>query len=165
MQLDPNAIRLQVENLKLSHPELLEDDEAWIATLESESDFNEIMTTIVRRIEDTKALVIGTKDRFEELKARKDRFEHRVDTLRTLAFKIMQAAELAKVELPEATLSLRAGTQQLIGDADPDDLCDVYCKISRTLDRTAIKDALKDGVTVPGFELSNSPPSLTIRIK
>jgi nitrogen fixation/metabolism regulation signal transduction histidine kinase len=165
MRLDPNAIRLQVENLKLQHPELLEDDEAWIATLESESDFNELLTTIVRRIEDTKALVIGTKDRFEELKARKDRFEHRVETLRTLAFKIMQAAELAKVELPEATLSLRAGTQQLIGDADPQALPDTLCKISRDLDRTAIKDALKTGQTVPGFQLSNSPPSLTIRIK
>jgi len=77
--LDFEAIRLQVHNIKLVHPELLEDDEAWLATLESETDFNEILTTIVRRIEDTKALVIGTKDRFEELKSRKDRFEHRVD--------------------------------------------------------------------------------------
>ena len=165
MQLDPKAIRLQVENLKLIHPEILEDDEAWLATLESETDFNEILTTIVRRIEDTKALVIGTKDRFEELKSRKDRFEHRVETLRSLAFKIMQAADLAKVELPEATLSLRAGTQQLVGEADPASLSDSLCKISRDLNRTAIKEALKTGGTVPGFELSNSPPSLSIRIK
>ena len=163
--LDPKAIRLQVENLKLIHPEILEDDEAWLLALESETDFNEILTTIVRRIEDTKALVIGTKDRFEELKARKDRFEHRVETLRSLAFKIMQAADLAKVELPEATLSLRAGTQQLVGEADPASLPDSLCKISRDLNRTAIKDALKTGQAVPGFSLSNSPPSLTIRIK
>jgi len=114
MQLDPNLVRLQVENLKIIHPEILTDDEAWLATLESETDFREILTTIVRRIEDTKALAIGTKDRLEELKSRKDRFEHRVDTLRELAFKIMQAAELAKVELPEATLSLRAGQPQLL---------------------------------------------------
>ncbi len=160
-----SEIRQTIENLKLTHPELLEDDEAWVSTLESETDFNEVLTTIVRRIEDTKALVIGTKDRFEELKSRKDRFEHRVETLRELAFKIMQAAELAKVELPEATLSLRAGTQQIIGDADPQDLPDELCKISRSLDRTAIKDALKTGQEVPGFSLSNSPPSLTIRIK
>lgn len=165
MQLDPGTIRQQIENLKLVHPELIEDDEAWLATLESETDFNDLLTTIVRRIEDTKALVIGTKDRFEELKARKDRFEQRVESLRNLAFKLMSAAELAKVELSEATLSLRAGTQQVVGDADPNDLCDVYCKITRTLDRTAIKDALKDGVTVPGFQLTNAPPSLTIRIK
>lgn len=163
--LDPRSVRLQVENLKLVHPEILEDDEAWLATLESETDFTELLTTIVRRIEDTKALVIGTKDRFEELKARKDRFEHRIDTLRELAFKIMQAADLAKAELPEATLSLRAGQQQLIGEADPASLPDSLCKISRDLNRTAIKEALKTGQTVPGFSLSNSPPSLSIRIK
>jgi hypothetical protein len=163
--LDPRLVRQQIENLKIAHPELLEDDEAWIATLESETSFEDLLTSVVRRIEDTKALVIGTKDRFEELKSRKDRFEHRVDTLRDLAFKIMQAAELAKVELPEATLSLRAGTQQLIGEADPEELPDELCNISRDLNRTAIKNALKTGQTVPGFELSNSPPSLTIRIK
>ena len=163
--LDPRLVRQQIENLKISHPELLEDDEAWIATLESETSFNDLLTNIVRRIEDTKALVIGTKDRFEELKARKDKFEHRVDTLRNLAFNLMQTGDLAKVELPEATLSLRAGTQQLIGEADPEELPDELCKISRNLNRTAIKEALKTGLTVPGFELSNSPPSLTIRIK
>lgn len=165
MSIDPREIRQQVENLKIIHPELLEDDEAWLATLESETDFNEILTTIIRRIEDTKALVIGTKDRFEELKSRKDRFEHRVETLRNLAFKIMQAADLAKVELPEATLSLRAGTQQLVGEADPAALPDSLCKISRAPDCTAIKDALKTGKEVPGFSLSNSPPTLSIRIK
>lgn len=164
MQPD-RIIRQTIENLKVSHPELIEDDEAWAATLESETDFNEVLTTIVRRIEDTKALVIGTKDRFEELKARKDRFEHRVETLRELAFKIMSAAEMAKVELPEATLSLRAGQQQLVGEADPETLLPEFRKVSVTPDRQAIKDALKAGQTVPGFLLSNSQPSLTIRIK
>lgn len=165
MQLDPNAIRLQIENLKLAHPEILQDDEAWLASLESETDFNEILTTIVRRIEDTKALVIGTQDRFEELKARKDRFEHRVETLRDLAFKIMQAADLAKVELPEATLSLRAGQPKVIGEPDPFFLPEHFVKRTVVPNMTAIKDALKTGETVPGCELSNSPPSLTIRIK
>jgi Gp157 protein len=165
VQLDPRIVRQQIENLKLTNPELLEDDEAWLATLESETSFNDLLTNIVRRIEDTKALVIGTKDRFEELKSRKDRFEHRVDTLRDLAFKLMQTGDLAKVELPEATLSLRAGTQQLVGEADPQSLPDCFCKISRTPDRTQIKEALKGGMTVAGFSLSNSPPTLSIRIK
>jgi len=164
MQPEQN-IRLQIENIKLVHPEIVEDNEAWLATLESETDFNEILTTIVRRIEDTKALVIGTKDRFEELKSRKDRFEHRIETLRELAFKIMQAADLPKIELPEATLSLRAGTQQLVGDADPAQLPDSLCKISRDVDRTKVKEALKGGAAVPGYSLSNSAPSLSIRIK
>jgi len=165
MQLNPAIIRQQIENLKITYPNLMEDDEAWQASLESETDMTELLTNIVRQIEDAKALVIGTKDRFEELDKRKKRFEHRVDALRELAFKIMHSADLAKLELPEATLSLRAGTQQLIGDADPSTMPDTLCKISRTLDRAAIKDALKNGATVAGFSLSNSPSSLTIRIK
>lgn len=163
--LDPREVRQQVENLKLQYPQLVEDDEAWLSSLKSETDFTELLTTIVRRIEDTKALVIGTKDRFEELKARKDRFEHRVETLRELAFKIMQAAELARVELPEATLSLRAGQPKVIGEPDPFFLPEHFRKTVVTANMTAIKEALKTGETVPGCELSNSPPSLTIRIK
>lgn len=165
MQLDPRVIRQQIDNLKLAFPSLVEDDEAWQMSLESETDVNEFLANLVRKIDDTKALVIGTKDRFEELKARKDRFEYRIEALRELASKIMYEAEIAKIELPEATISLRAGTQQLIGDADPASLPDELCKVSRTIDRTAIKGALKAGQTVPGFQLSNSPPSLTIRIK
>lgn len=165
MHLDPKIIRQQIENLKITHPALLEDDEAWQASLESETDINELLCSIVTRIDDSKAMAIGTKDRLEELKARKERYEHRVEALRELAFKVMSTAELAKVELPIATLSLRAGGKQLVGDADAATLPDKLCKISRDLNRTAIKEALKDGQTVPGFSLSNSPPSLTIRIK
>jgi hypothetical protein len=163
--LDPRAVRQQIENLKVLYPDLAEDDEAWQISLDSETNLNDFLTEIVRRIEDNKALTIGTKDRFEELKARKERFEHRIEYLRELLFKVMHAAELAKIELPEASLSLRAGQQQLIGDADPATLPDELCKISRDLDRAAIKDALKTGKTVPGFQLSNSPPSLSIRVK
>ena len=164
MQPDQN-IRLQIENIRLVHPEIVEDNEAWLATLESETDFNEILTTIVRRLEDTKALAAGTEYRLQELKARRDRFEHRIETLRELAFKIMQAADLPKIELPEATLSLRAGQQQLVGDADPMTLPHRFRHIVTTANKAAIKDALKTGETVEGFQLSNSPPSLSIRVK
>lgn len=165
MRLDPHIIRMQIQNLKVLHPELMEDDEAWELSLESETDIDDLLTKIVRRIEDTKALVIGTKDRFEELKTRKERFETRIEGLRTLLFKMMEAADLKKRELPEATLSMRNGQQQLTGDADPTTLPDELCKISRDPDRAAIKDALKTGQTVPGYSLSNSQPTLSIRIK
>lgn len=165
MQLHPNTIRQQIEALKLAHPELVEDDEAWQMSLESETGLAELLTNVVRRIEDAKALVIGTKDRFEELQERKARFEHRVEVLRELAFKLMQAAETNKIELPEATLSLRAGAQQLLGEVEAASLPNDLCKISRSPDRTKIKEALKAGKTVPGYSLSNSTPSLSIRIK
>lgn len=158
-------IRLAISNLKLSHPEILQDEEAWLSALESETDMKEILTTIVRRIEDSRAFSDGTDERLRELKARRDRFEHRIETLRELAFKVMQAAELAKIELPEATLSLRAGQQQLVGERDPLKTPDMFCKITRDIDRAKIKEHLKSGGELPGFTLSNSPPSLMIKIK
>jgi hypothetical protein len=164
-QLDPTVIRRQIENLKVSFPDLAGDDESWQMSLESETDLAELLTNVVRKIDDAKALVIGTKDRFEELEQRKARFEHRIDALRQLAFKLMQSAEVTKLELPEATLSLRNGAQQLVGEADAATLPDELCKISRNPDRTKIKEALKAGQTVPGFQLSNAHPSLSIRIK
>lgn len=167
--IDPRVVRQQIENLKILHPELLEDDEAWLVSLESETKFEELLTQIVRRIEDTKALADGTAGRLDELNERKARLLHRMESLRDLLFKLMESAELNKLELAEATISVRKGQPKVIGDADPKDLPDELCKISRDLNRTAIKDALKTGKEVPGFSLSNSlsnsHPSLSIRIK
>lgn len=165
MRLDPTVVRQQIENLKLVHPELLEDDETWLMSLESETDINALLTSVVRRIEDSKALVIGTKDRFEELKARKDRFEQRVDSLREFLLKVMTWADIKKAELPEATLSVRMGQPAIVGEPDVATLPDTLCKIKREPNRAAIKDALQSGLTVPGCELSNGQPSITIRIK
>lgn len=165
MRINPEIVRQQLANLKLLHPELLEDEEAWLISLESETRFEDLLTQLVRRIEDTKALAEGTGGRLEELKARKDRLLHRMENLRNLLFKLMESAELAKLELAEATITVRKGQPQLVGEPDPATLPDEFCKISRTPDRTAIKDALKTGKEVPGFSLSNAQPSLSIRIK
>lgn len=165
MNINPLVVRQQIENLKVAHPELIEDDEAWLASLESETRFEELVTQLVRRIDDSKALAEGTAGRLTELQERKARMLHRMESLRNLLFKIMESAELAKLELPEATITIRKGTQQLTGEADAAALPDELCKISRTPDRTAIKEALKTGQTVPGFQLSNATPSLSIRIK
>jgi hypothetical protein len=164
-QLDPTVIRRQIENLKVSFPDLAGDDESWQMSLESETDLAELLTNLVRKIDDAKALVIGTKDRFEELEQRKARFEHRIDALRQLAFKLMQSAEVTKLELPIATLSIRNGAQQIVGENKPEHLPDDLCKVSRAIDRTKVKEALKAGQHVPGFSLSNAEPSLSIRVK
>lgn len=165
MLLNPQLVRQQVENLKVMHPELLDDDEAWLSSLESETNFEELLTQVVRRIEDTKALAEGTAGRLDELKARKDRLLHRMESLRDLLFKMMESAELTKLELAEATISIRKGQPQLIGDADAEALLPQFRRVSVTPDKAAIKDALKAGQTVPGFQLSNAQPTISIRIK
>lgn len=163
MQLNPLVVRQQIQNLKVSNPEVLEDDETWLLALESETNVEELLTQIVRQIEDTKALVVGTKDRFEELKARKDRFESRVESLRALAFKLMEAAELPKLELPEATLSIRSVPPSVMV-TDEEKLPDIACKFERKPDKAKIKELLASG-WVAGATMSNGSKSLSIRIK
>jgi sugar-specific transcriptional regulator TrmB len=163
MQINPLIVRQQIQNLKVSNPEVLEDDETWLLALESETNVEELLTQIVRQIEDTKALVVGTKDRFEELKARKDRFESRVESLRSLAFKLMEAAELPKIELPEATLSIRSVPPSVM-ITDEEKLPDIACKFERKPDKTKIKELLAGG-WVAGATMSNGSKSISIRIK
>lgn len=165
MPFNTFEIQQQITGLKLSYPDLFEDEDNWLLAIESETDLDQMLTSIVRQIDDAKAMESGTKERLDELKARKDRFARRQEALRNLAFKIMDHANVRKMELPLATLSIRNGQPQLVGDAPAGHLPDDLCKISREVDRTKIKDALKAGLTVPGFEISNGQPSLSIRIK
>jgi hypothetical protein len=163
MRLNPQIVRQQIENLKVLHIDLFEDEEAWLLALESETDMDVLLTSIVRRIEDSKALVIGTKDRAEELAARRKRFEDRIESLRSLAFKIMEAADIAKIELPEVTLSVRNVAPSVI-ITDEDNLPDIACKFERKPDKAKIKELLATGL-VAGAAMTNGGKTLSIRIK
>lgn len=163
MNINPQIVRQQIENLKVLHIDLFEDEEAWLLALESETDMDALLTSIVRRIEDSKALVLGTKDRAEELAARRKRFEDRIESLRNLAFKIMDAADVAKIELPEVTLSVRNVAPSVV-ITDEDNLPDIACKFERKPDKAKIKELLATGL-VAGAVMTNGGKTLSIRIK
>ena len=163
MNINPQIVRQQIDNLKVLHIDLFEDEEAWLLALESETDMDALLTSIVRRIEDSKALVLGTKDRAEELAARRKRFEDRIESLRNLAFKIMEAADVAKIELPEVTLSVRNVAPSVI-ITDEDNLPDIACKFERKPDKAKIKELLATGL-VAGAAMTNGGKTLSIRIK
>jgi hypothetical protein len=163
VNINPLVVRQQIENLKVSHPELIEDDEAWLASLESETKFEELVTQLVRRIDDSKALAEGTAGRLTELQERKARMLHRMESLRNLLFKLMESAELAKLELPECSISIRNVAPSVI-ITDEENLPDIACKFERKPDKTKIKELLKDG-PVAGAIMSNGGKTLSMRVK
>ena len=84
--------------------------------------------------------------------------------MRALAFKVLMQAGVKKLELAAATLSIRAGQPRVIitdeARLPPD------CIRTRTEpDKIAIKEHLARGEPVAGAELSNSPPTLAVRVK
>ena len=44
--LNPQVVRQQIENLKVLHLDLFEDEEAWLLSLESETDMNALLTLV-----------------------------------------------------------------------------------------------------------------------
>jgi hypothetical protein len=164
MRLDPSIIRQQIGNLLVQFPELAEDEQLRADSIEGETEAFEFLALIIRQIEDARILADGTAERIKELNERGDRFARRIEAFRSLAFKIMEAADLTKAELPCATLSIRKGGTKII-ITDESAIPDILCKFSRAPDRTKIKELLTDGKTVIGAELSNAEPSLSIRIK
>lgn len=162
-RINPEIVRQQIANLLHLNPELAEDEELRLDMIEAETEANELFSSLLAIMIEADKSAVGLANYEKKFKERRARMEHRVEKLRELVFKIMQFAEIHKIELPEATLSIRNGTQQvLITDATklPDDLC----KIERSPKKTEIKEALKSGKEVPGAELSNGTPNLSIRM-
>jgi hypothetical protein len=163
-RLDPTFVRAHLEALRLAYPQISDDEEQWLLTLESETEFVEFLTAVVRRMLEAKASIGGIGNYITELKERQDRLDQRVEAMRALAFKLMQAAEVRKLELVPATLSIRAGQQKVI-ITDETALPPNCVRIRREPDRVAIKEHLARGEPVAGAELSNSEPVLAVRIK
>ena len=164
MILDPQIIHHQIANLLVSFPELAEDEDSWSMALASETELDELLTKLIAMIEDSNVLIDGTAIRMEELKARQDRFKRRIEAFRALIFKLMEAAEIKKRELPLGTLSIRAGTPKVI-ITDPLEVPVTFCRTEVSPDKKKIKEALELGFDVPGAVMSNGEASLSVRVK
>lgn len=165
MRFEANQVLLQIQALKILHPDIWDDDDDKLLTLESQTNADTVLSMLVEHMQEAKAFAGSIVMRITELELRLDRYERREKAFRDLAFRIMTAADIRKKELPEATLSIAKGRQKLVGNADPDKLPDELCILKRELNRGMIIEELKAGRTVPGFQLSNSEPHLTIRTR
>jgi hypothetical protein len=164
MNLHPDSVRQEIARLLLLYPELAEDDVLRADMIEAETTVHEFLSRVLRRLAERQALAVGISEYAKDIGERKARVERGCEALRDLIFKIMNDAKLRKVELPEATLSVRAtGPKVIITDEAA--LPDICIKIKREPDKTAIKESLASGQHVPGAELSNGSETLSIRIK
>lgn len=166
LEREARQLQQDIANLYLQFPELRDDDEMLrVDTLEGATNLKELATVILRGIADARALYDGTKLRAEELAARQERFKMRGEFLRAMLMKILQHADVRKLELAEATVSIKAGSAQIIGDLDPAKLPDYFVRITREADRVKIRAALLDGVVIDGVALSNGEPTLAVHVR
>lgn len=142
-----------------------DDEQAFLDSLDGEADTTDAARRVVRWMVEQDAQAQAMNGLAATYAARSKVFEARYDGARRALFHFMEYLGVRGLPLPEATLSIRAGTVSLSGESDPATLPDDLVRIRREADKTAIKKALEAGRVVEGYSLSNGGPSLSVRVR
>lgn len=141
-------------------------EEAIADTLDSmEMDFNTKADGIACIIKDKQARAKAIREESKKQERRAEALENQAESLRKYLSSQMQRAGIMKIETARNYISFHPSIRTVIEDAEafmrnnPG-----YCreKVSRTIDKTAIRDALKSGQEIKGAHLEQG---LNIQIK
>ena len=160
---DAASVATAVAEILAAFPELAEDEELRLDTIEGETNAFDILQRLLLIERDAASMQLAIKKRTEELDARADRHKRTQDAMRKLMLRIMQAGGVQKVPLPDATLSVTKGRESvdIIDDAI---LPRKFLKVVKTPDKKAIKDALDAGKKVKGAALKVGEQTLSVRV-
>jgi hypothetical protein len=161
--MKPNIeqLKIQISLLLDQNPELADDVDLRADMLEGSTDLHKIMERLLDQEREANELVSVVGGRIENLSIRRAAFKNRQASLRALMMEIMNRADLRKIALPEATVSItrRGPAVQII---DETAVPDAYCRFKREVSKTSIKEAINAGQEVPGAVLDNGGETLRI---
>jgi hypothetical protein len=141
------------------------DDQTLRDTLEGITDLHEMIAAVIRSALVDEALQAGLRTRLEEMRQRLVRLEERGVKKRQLALDAMCDVGLKKLEQPDFTASTRVGLAPLLIVADDDVPEPYWVPQPPKLDRQSLLADLKRGDLIPGAQLGNPKPCLTVRTK
>lgn len=142
-----------------------DDDQAFLDTLEGHSDVTEAVRAVVRWMHEQQAASSSCKSLAATYSARVAMFDDREARARTALLRTLDELGVRSMPLPEATLSIVAGRVKVMGEPDADKLPDNLVRTKREPDKAAIRAALESGALVDGCSLSNTPPTLMVRVR
>lgn len=158
-----SAVILQIDRLLEDFPELQDDELLRLDTIEGETDALDIANRLARLFRHAEIMQDAIKSERAALATRQARYGNQADGAKAAILTLMKAMDQRKLELPAATVSLRAGSESVVV-SDPEDLPQGYFKVARTADKAAIKAAIKGGDTIPGATLERSPETVSVRV-
>lgn len=156
--------RAQWHDILEAYPELAEDESLRADILDAETDFNRLIDALVKRKLDAREMAAGAKARKQEVGERQSRFERQEAGFDTLIKSLMQFADMQKVVLPEATVSLTKPRTK-VNVIDVNELPQGFYVVERKPKSAEIKAALEAGEQVPGAELALGDEGLMVRTK
>jgi hypothetical protein len=141
------------------------DDQTIRDTLEGITDLHEMIAAAIRSALVDEALHAGLRFRVNDMKERLSRLELRASKKRQLALEAMTEVGLTKLEQPDFTCSARAGSPALVVIAEETIPKAYWLPQPPKLDRQGILGELKRGIEIPGAQMSNPKPVLSVRTK
>lgn len=156
--------RAQWHDILEAYPELAEDESLRADILDAETDFHKLIDSLVKRKLDAREMAAGAKARKQEVGERQSRFERQEAGFDTLIKSLMQFADMQKVVLPEATVSITKPRTK-VNVIDVNDLPQGFYAVERKPKSAEIKAALEAGEQVPGAELVLGEDGLMVRTK
>ena len=164
LRLDRDAVAREIEALLAAVPELNEDEDLRHDMLEGETGLHELVSRALDARADALGMADAIKKRMTDLRERKARYDRRTQALGELIQSLMEIANIRKLELPEATVSVRRAPDKIV-IVDEAAVPPGFFRIRRELDKAALKKALAAGEEVPGATLSNGGETISVRVK
>lgn len=159
---DARKMEAEIAALLHAYPELAEDEELRADTFEGVG-LNDVLSRLVRQAQEAKATAAGVADLIGEYQQRKARFERRNEAVRALLLRVLRAANLPRAVLPEGTVSIGKGRDSVL-ITDEAKLPKWALRVVKSPDKSAIKERLDAGKTVPGAEMKVGEASLSLRV-
>lgn len=139
-------------------------DEDGAALFQECPDAETMLVRVLRAMDEAASQADAVNARITDLDVRWKRFKRQRDELRGVAFAMMEALGVQKFRSAEFTVSIQAGRPGVVV-TDAAALPTEYVRVETSPDLTKLKAALLRGDEIPGAELSNAAPVLTVRTK
>lgn|SRR5574341_2649815 len=164
LRIELDELKRSIDALILQYPELADDEQLRADMFEGETDLNGVLAKLVDMSNEAASMAEAIKLRTADLSARRARYDHKEDALRSMILAIMERAGLSKVTLTEATLSVSHRKPAPV-IADETALPEECRKLVWKPDMAIIKAWCEAGNIPDGVAMSNGSTSLTIRTK
>jgi hypothetical protein len=155
-----------IDAMLQAYPELLEDAELRLDTLEGETDLNAIASRLVQVRGELLAHVDGLETYIGEVEQRRSRKAKAADSIKAMLLRLMATAQTPKLNLPEATVSVQPGRKS-VSITDLDAIPQGYFKLvtEKRPDKDAIRKSLEAKEHIPGAALVVGENTLVVRTK
>lgn len=147
-------------------PEMIADERLFSDMLEGESgNAFDVLHQMCRAALYAKAMADTVDRMIDDLQLRKRRFERRAAWLRSGIFSAMDALTLRRLEQPDFYASIADASVEALHVTNEEELMKDprFVRVTREINKTAVKEAIKAGEDVKYAELGNRAPVLRLK--